>query len=85
MNVLLRLFHGIGKKNSQFVARVLWYLVCGHIIMYNEHQSSKNTLLDATVDGIVCSIRVLRAIQWQFTNSSRGVPLREPEHPHLHS
>jgi hypothetical protein len=51
MNVLLRLFHGIGEKNSQFVAILLWYLVCGHIIMYNEHQSSKNTFLDATIDG----------------------------------
>jgi hypothetical protein len=76
MNVLLCLFHGIGKKNSQFVAIVLWYLVCGHIIMYNEHQSSKNTFLDATIDGIARSVRVLLAIQWQLTNSSRGVPLR---------
>lgn len=62
MNVLLHLFRGIGKKNSQFVAKVLWYLVCGHIIMYNEHQGSKNTLFDATVDGMVCSVRVLLAL-----------------------
>ncbi|HYU75195.1 MAG TPA: hypothetical protein VEL31_21210 [Ktedonobacteraceae bacterium] len=60
---------------------ILWHLVCAFIIMYNEHQSSKSTFLNAMIDGVARSVSNLPVIKWQLTNSSKKCVVKEAGTP----
>jgi hypothetical protein len=63
------------------VTTIFWHLVCAFIIMYNEHQSSKSTFLNATIDGR--NVSTLLVIKWQLTNSSKKCVVMEAGTPTL--